>query len=1118
MSNKKKTTPKPSPKNTLFSYFTKNPPKTPVNIESEELKESSLKVEEETPKVLKGKKLEFGKRSSLQDSSDEEEINKNPSKKRRIVDSSEDEDQDTENTDLNKSSSDDVKKTIKRSFTECQTESKFPTPKVSKKTETCKKDSEPATAEKDALLMVDNLNKVWVHEELPFLQPDKIRDKNKNRPNHPDYDPRTVYVPQDFIEKQTPAMAQWWTLKSGHFDCIFFFKVGKFYELYHHDAIVGVKELGFTFMGKDNHAHSGFPESAYEKMASILVERGYKVARVEQTENPAMMEERCKREGTKGKFARVMKREVCQITDRGTQIFTSGQQKMNISSDPHFMLTIAESKVSPTQSRYGICFIDTTIGDFTIGEFEDDQQCSRLLTLLSHYMPVLLLHDRKQKAQHTEKIIKALNVLKEPLTDEKQMWNGQKTLKYMYENIYSNDDKWPECLKKMQEDHLKPLEGCELALKALGGCLWYLERNLLVKQILSLATFKRYFPPDQTMEVELKNKKNYQKSMVLDNITLSNLNVVGKDASLFSKMDFCCTQFGKRLLMEYLCTPTTEIKEIRGRQEAVKELYGNVELLQDCRGILSCLNIDLERSLAQIHQIGNREAMKDHPDSRAILYETQTYGKNRISDFAALLKALDLIMDLPKIFENCNSKLLKLITQTKENGGNFENMSKEISKIKNAFDIEAALKSGFAVPEKNADPEYDSILDGIDELEVELREYLKEQEKIFGCKLSYFGTDRKRYQIEVPESKAKNASSSYQLESTKKGKDPLKRYVTDETKDFLKRMQQLEEQKKNCLNDFARKVFGNFSINFSKYKTIASLVAKLDVLAAFAEYARNQNVVCVPEVHEMSETAGKSLLKIENGIHPLMNADDFIPNGIDIPSNGKAFFELITGPNMGGKSTLMREVALLCIMAQTGCMVPADSMELSIVDRIFTRLGANDNIMANQSTFLVELNETSLILKHCTHNSLVLLDELGRGTSTYDGTAIARSVANFLANMKCRTLFSTHYHNLVDSFYGDERIRLGHMACMVENENSDDITKENVTFLYKYTTGSCPKSFGFNAAKLAGIQLEIIRRAHEISKQMEAETLKRKITSKILQNGNTEEVKNLVAKFKSCYV
>lgn len=267
-------------------------------------------------------------------------------------------------------------------------------------------DDSDEKAGKEALLMVDNINKKWAHEEYEFLQPSKIRDKNKNRPGHPEYDPRTLYVPPEFVKTVSPAMFQWWNLKSSHFDCILFFKVGKFYELYHQDAVIGVEELGFTYMGKDHHAHSGFPESAYEKMASALVERGYKVARVEQTENPAMMEERCKRTGQRDKYSKVMKREVCQITDRGTQIFSNGQQKMTSSSDSNFLLSIAELKLTPSTSRYGVCFVDTSIGDFTIGEFDDDQQCSRLLTLMSHYSPVLVLHERNGKTPHTEKIIK----------------------------------------------------------------------------------------------------------------------------------------------------------------------------------------------------------------------------------------------------------------------------------------------------------------------------------------------------------------------------------------------------------------------------------------------------------------------------------------------------------------------------------------------------------------------------------------------------------------------------------------------------------------------------------------------------------------------------------------
>lgn len=183
-----------------------------------------------------------------------------------------------------------------------------------------------------------------------------------------------------------------------------------------------------------------------------------------------------------------------------------------------------------------------------------------------------------------------------------------------------------------------------------------------------------------------------------------------------------------------------------------------------------------------------------------------------------------------------------------------------------------------------------------------------------------------------------------------------------------------------------------------------------------------------------------------------------------------------------GKSTLMRQVGLLVIMAQIGSPIPAEGARMTLVDRIFTRLGAQDDIMAGHSTFLVELSETSAILKHATVNSLVLLDELGRGTATYDGTAIAAAVVNYLADLKCLTMFSTHYHNLVDNFHKDPRITLGHMACMVENEgDTDDPTEETVTFLYKYSAGACPKSYGFNAAKLAGMPKSIIKRAHDVS-------------------------------------
>lgn len=206
--------------------------------------------------------------------------------------------------------------------------------------------------------------------------------------------------------------------------------------------------------------------------------------------------------------------------------------------------------------------------------------------------------------------------------------------------------------------------------------------------------------------------------------------------------------------------------------------------------------------------------------------------------------------------------------------------------------------------------------------------------------------------------------------------------------------------------------------------------------------------------------------------------DDSAPRG--------ARLALVTGPNMGGKSTLMRQAGLLVIIAQMGAKVPAESCELTLVDRIFTRLGASDRITSGESTFFVEVNETSAILRHATRHSLVLLDELGRGTSTHDGMSIAHAVVKELSTkIHCRTLFSTHYHHLVEGFTSDPNVYLGHMACMVENENEDDPTQETIVFLYKFARGACPKSYGFNAAKLAGIPPEIIKRAFCKSKSLE---------------------------------
>lgn len=539
---------------------------------------------------------------------------------------------------------------------------------------------------------------------------------------------------------------------------------------------------------KGEFAHSGFPEQAYERMATSLVERGYKVARVEQTETPDMMSERCKKNKTNSKYDKVVKREICQVSLKGTEVY--GQQvQMTNSADPNYMLAIAERSAGKGKSvgaRYGVCFIDTSLGIFHLGEFDDDGQASRLLTLLSHYAPALVLHERSLVSPGIHQIFKTVlaGVRKEPLTNESQFWSAEKTLKYLAENHYgsSSDEKsakWPEAVRCLldKNDHLglTPNEDSELSLKALGGCIWYLKRCLLDQQIVALAKFELYIPPDDNATRKQLKISNSNRFMVLDAITLSNLRLTDGELSLLNRLDHCCTKFGKRLLHHWVCSPSCEREIIIQRQDAIKELVEDINLLQDVRQILGELP-DLERMLAQIHSFGNAERMKNHPDGRAILYEEQTYSKKKIQDFICTLRGFKALTQLPALFAGVKSDLLIRLTQLASKGGGvFPDMASKISFFEESFDHEAALKTGVIAPEKGLDTEYDAVQRDIQGILDELEEYKRKQEKYFGCKIDYFGSDKKRFQLEIPEGAAKKANSGYTLEGQKKGKNGVKR-------------------------------------------------------------------------------------------------------------------------------------------------------------------------------------------------------------------------------------------------------------------------------------------------------------------------------------------------------
>ncbi|KAM4607492.1 DNA mismatch repair protein Msh6 [Polymixia lowei] len=981
---------------------------------------------------------------------------------------------------------------------------------------------------------------VWDHEKLEWLQDGRRKDSRRRRQTVDDYDPTTLYVPEDFLNRTTPGMRRWWQLKSEMFDAVLFYKVGKFYELYHMDAVIGVNELGLTFM-KGTWAHSGFPEIGFGRFSDGLVQKGYKVARVEQTETPEMMETRCKNMFKPTKFDRVVKREVCRIITRGTQTY-SVLDGAPSESQSKYLLSLkekAEEESSGCCRTYGVSFVDTSVGYFHVGQFQDDRHCSRLRTLVAHFVPAQVLFERGNPSVETRKILKASlsSAMQEGLNAGTQFWDAQKTLKALAEEDYfkesvgddqeTGNNLLPTVLKNMTSESdslcLTPKEGYELALSALGGCIFYLKKCLVDQELLSMANFEEYVPVDVEMEKAAGPASFFAQTrqrMVLDGVTLANLEILqnasgGTEGTLLERLDTCSTPFGKRLLKQWLCAPLCNPTSITDRLDALEDLMAIQAQATETSELLKKLP-DLERLLSKIHSIGTPLKGQDHPDSRAVLYEEVTYSKRKIADFLSALEGFKTMQEIISILAAVSGKfrstLLCQVVNLKTDGkdGLFPDLSAELRRWETAFDHQKARTTGVITPKAGFDPEYDQALGGIKNCERELQEYLDKQKKRLSCRhLVYWGTGRNRYQMEVPE--IMNIPEEYEMKSTKKG---WKRYMTREIERLFSELQGFEEKRDAALKDCMRILFYNFDRNYRDWQTGVECMAVLDVLLSLSRYSQGGDgpmtrpQVLLPE----SEDQSAPFLDLSGSRHPCVTktffGDDFIPNDIFIGCPGSAEEDeekgcapcvLVTGPNMGGKSTLMRQCGLVVILAQLGCYVPAESLRFTPVDRVFTRLGASDRIMAGESTFFVELSETASILHHGTKHSLVLLDELGRGTATYDGTAIASAVVKELAEkISCRTLFSTHYHSLVEDYANNPAVRLGHMACMVENE-CEDPSQETITFLYKFIAGACPKSYGFNAARLANLPEEVIQSGHRKAREFEKSTISLRVFKKLCQ-------------------
>ncbi|KAK9055861.1 hypothetical protein SSX86_026948 [Deinandra increscens subsp. villosa] len=987
----------------------------------------------------------------------------------------------------------------------------------------CAAAGEKASVMVDSVLEVDKFDRYTAREEEKFRFLGKNRkDANRRSPGDDNYDPRTLYLPPEFLNSLTGGQRQWWEFKAKHMDKVLFFKMGKFYELFEMDAHVGAKELDLQYM-KGDQPHCGFPEKNFEVNAEKLARKGYRVLVIEQTETPDQLDKR-RKQGSKDK---VVKREVCAVITKGT--LTDGEM-LSANPDASYIFAVAECYDGNQQDDriYGVCVVDVATSKIIIGQFRDDSECSALSCLLSQLRPVEIIKPKKLLSPETEKVL--LRQTRSPIINEliplKEFWDSEKTIqeiKKIYQRIcnQSSSSSLNGSMSSDSEDHLPEIlsqlmnEGKtgSFALSALGGTLFYLKKAFLDESLLRFATFEP-LPCSGFADV---TRKPY---MILDATALENLEVfensVNGDSkgTLLDQLNRCVTPFGKRLLKAWLARPLYDIDSINERQEAVAGVKGaNLPLALNFRKELSVLP-DMERLLARILSCSEANGRNS---SKVVLYEDAS--KKQLHEFIMVLSGCEVIINacssLGVILENTNSKMLhRLLTLGKD----LPDVNAALKHFKNAFDWMEAKNSGRIIPRDGADNEYDSACRTVTDIEICLQKHLKEQKKLLGDpSISYVTVGKESYLLEVPESLSESLPSDYELQSSKKG---FARYWTPTIKKYIRELSEAESEKESKLKSIMQRLIGRFCEHHVSWRQLISTVAELDVLISIAIASDlYEGPTCRPFIVDPSIENESPFLVASKLGHPVLRNDTlgdgtFVPNDVSIGGSSKARFILLTGPNMGGKSTLLRQVCLAVILAQVGADVPAESFKMSPVDRIFVRMGAKDHIMAGQSTFLTELLETASMLSSATHSSLVALDELGRGTATSDGQAIAASVLEHLVNkVQCRGLFSTHYHHLALDYQQIPKVSLCHMACKVGMGLGG---LEEVTFLYKLTFGACPKSYGVNVARLAGLPDNVLKKA--AIKSEEFESIYGNKTNKSTNQSMTPEIAVFFQSLRNCLV
>ncbi|KAI1372382.1 DNA mismatch repair protein Msh6 [Hypoxylon crocopeplum] len=870
-------------------------------------------------------------------------------------------------------------------------------------------------------------------ERYPWLA--NISDINRNPPGHADFDPSTVYVPPLAWKNFSAFEKQYWEIKQKLWDTVVFFKKGKFYELYENDATVGHQLFDLKLTDRVNMRMVGVPESSLDMWVNQFIAKGFKVARVDQMETALGKEMRERVDFKAKKQEKIIRRELACILTGGTLVDGSMLQDDMAT----YCVAIKESVVGD-HPAFGIAFVDAATGQFFISEFEDDVDLTKFETFVAQTNPRELLLEKSRIST------KALRILKNntsPTTiwnyfkSSSEFWEADLTRRELDCNGYFAAEEgaeahWPGTLEEAREK--------DLLMSALGALVQYLRVLKIERNLLSQGHFTWYSPI----------RKNG--TLILDGQTLINLEIFansvngGLDGTLFTLLNRCVTPFGKRLFRQWVCHPLCDIQKINDRLDAVDALNADPTVREQLSSQMTRMP-DLERLISRIHA-----------------------GACRPEDFVKVLEGFEQIeytMSLLGAFGEGQGLIGRLVSS-------MPNLNEPLSFWKTAFDRRKAREDKTLVPERGIEEDFDASHDRIVEIKDDLQALLGEKKiELKNKSLKFTDVGKEVYQIEAPKS-VKVPKSWQQMSAT----SSVKRYYFKELTDLVRQLQEAEETHSQLVREVALRLFQRFDVDYDTWLQAIRITSQLDCLLSLA---RASSSMGEPSCRPVFVDEQRSVVEFEELRHPCMlnTVDDFIPNDI-VLGGDSAKISLLTGANAAGKSTILRMSCIAVIMAQIGCYVPATSAKLTPCDRIMSRLGANDNIFAAQSTFFVELSETKKILSEATPRSLVILDELGRGTSSYDGVAVAQAVLHHVAtHIGCIGFFATHYHSLATEFENHPEIRAKRMQIHVDDK------QRRITFLYKLEDGVAEGSFGMHCAAMCGIADRVIERAEVAAKEWE---------------------------------